>query len=386
MDVDVKAQAEADPAPWFLAGLPDLGGAGTVLLLSRADVIRCLPGVDPVAVVRRTLVDHDAGRTVLSAEAYLRWSNTQGAYTRSISMPAGVLPTEGPPSYGLKVINASVSNPAIGLERAGGVGLCFDPQTARIVAVVEIGLISAVRTAAVSAIGVAAIGYGEAPSLAVIGCGAQGGVHAFLLLDQMLALRRVELFDVRGAVAEDLAGRLRRRRPELRVTVHPEVAAAVAAGDVVVTTTTADSGYLGPERFRAGALVVNVSLGDLTPEALLAAGALYVDDVDLVAQNPRRPLGSLMREGRIVAPHAAHGGTGTANDTTGATHGGPRAIDATLGALVAGRVAAPAAPAAPILPYAVLNPFGMGLFDVALMTAVHREARRLALGTPVRLG
>jgi ornithine cyclodeaminase/alanine dehydrogenase-like protein (mu-crystallin family) len=345
---------------WFTAGLPGLRGAGTVAVLSRADVLNCLDALDVVALVRRTLADHDAGRCVLPGEAYLRWDNSRGAYTRSIAMPGAV-----PGAYGMKIINASVSNPEVGLERAGGVGLCFDPETARITAVVEVGIISAVRTAAVSAIAVDVTGHTDAESLTVLGCGAQGGTHAALFLERLPRLSRVTLFDRVPGAADRLAERLRRLRTGLDVQVTSDAATAVAAGQVIVATTTVDGGYLPPEWIPAGALVVNVSLADLTAEALLAAGALYVDDVDLVAENPRRPLGDLMARGQVTRPGSATG----------------RAIDGTIGGLVTGRHHLARTEA-----YTVVNPFGMGVLDVALLDEVRRHAARTGLGTAVDLG
>lgn len=357
---------ELTRTPWFTAGLRGLGGAGGVLMISRDEVARCLRLLDPAAIVREALIEHHAGRTVLPAEAYLRWDNDQGAYTRSIAMPGGIV-RDGESAYGMKIINASVSNPAAGLERAGGVGLCFDPQTARISAIIEIGLISSVRTAAVSLVGVQAAGHGDATALAVLGCGTQGGTHLFLLADRLPNLRRVALHDADPAAAAALAGRVRRHRPGIEVAVLPDARAAMRDADLVVTATTADDGYLPPDWIMPGAAVVNVSLADLTADALLQAGRLYVDDVELVEQNPRRPLGRLMQQGLVTAP----GSTGSG-----------RPIDATIGALAAG-----AALAAPLPPtsYTVINPFGMGVLDVALLDAIRRAATGLDLGTEVTL-
>jgi ornithine cyclodeaminase/alanine dehydrogenase-like protein (mu-crystallin family) len=353
--------------PWFTAGLRPLGGAGRVLILCRDDVTSCLRRLDAVEIVRGVLIDHDAAATVLPPEAYLRWDNTQGAYTRSIAMPGGIV-RDGRALYGLKVINASVSNPAAGLERAAGLGLCFDPETARVTGVVEVGLISAVRTAAVSAVAVHATGHAEATSLAVAGCGTQGGVHLFLLLERMNGLSRVTLCDADPLVAGQLAERVRAQRPDLEVITYDQPRDAVRDAELVVTTTTVDDGYIAPDWIAPGALVVNVSLADLTDETLLAAGAIYVDDVGLVADAPRRPLGRLMRDGRIAAP-------GTATRTQ-------KAIDGTIGALLSGRCAAVPA----MLPYTVVNPFGMGVIDVALMDAIRRTAAELGLGVEVALG
>ncbi|MFT7865887.1 MULTISPECIES: ornithine cyclodeaminase [Amycolatopsis] len=341
---------------WFDEAATGLAGAGEVTLLSRDDVRRCLAGFDPVDVVRATLEDHDRGATVLPAEAYLRWENSHGAYTRSIGMPGAVRS-----HYGMKIINASVSNPAAGLERAGGLGLSFDPETARITTIMEAGLLSAVRTAAVSAAGIDAAGYAEARSLAVVGCGAQGRMHALLLARRLPGLRTVALYDRSPEVAAALAAAL----PGPEVTVHDSARAAVSAAEIAVFTTTADDGYAEPDWARPGALLVNVSLGDLTDAVFLEAAAVYVDDLDLVADNPRRPLGRLMAAGRISRP------------------GGPaRPIDATLGGLLTGRYQARGV----AHPFVVLNPFGMGVLDVALYAAVAEQARRSGLGTAVHLG
>ncbi|GAB3329574.1 ornithine cyclodeaminase [Micromonospora halotolerans] len=349
---------------WFDQADTGLTGAGTVTVLSQDDVRSCLREVDPVDVVRATLVDHDRGRCLLPAEAYLRWENSQGAYTRSIGMPGAVRSTR--PSYGMKIINASVSNPAVGLDRAGGIGLCFDAETARITTIMEAGLLSAVRTAAVSAVGVDAAGYSSAGSLTIVGCGAQGRMHAALLTRRLPDLRAVSLFDRSPEAAHRLAATL--GRDGLRVTVHTDARDAVAAGEIAIFTTTVDEGYVEPDWLRPGALVVNVSLGDLTDATFLDAAALYVDDLDLVAENPRRPLGRLMAAGLVARP-----------DDSGST---ARRIDATLGGLLTGRYAALGVAA----PHVVLNPFGMGVLDVALYAAVAAHARRTGVGSPVSLG
>jgi ornithine cyclodeaminase len=336
-------------------------------VLSRADVLACVDEIDVVDVVRRTLADHDRGRCVLPDESYLRWRNSAGSYTRSIGMPGGIMPDDGPAQYGMKIINASVSNPTIGLERAGGIGLCFDPETARITTIIEVGLLSALRTAAVTAVGVDVTGYSDAERLSVIGCGMQGGMHVFLLLRRLSWIRRVTLFDRDPAAAEQLATRIGRVHGDVDVTVATSTWQATSAGDIVIVTTTADEPYLEPDWISTGALVANVSLGDLTDAAFLAAGALYVDDVDLIAANPRRPLGRLLREGRIALP--GHDGS-------------VKRIDATLGGLLNGRATVASTPR----PYVVLNPFGMGVLDVALLAAVRQQADVSAIGVEIQLG
>jgi ornithine cyclodeaminase/alanine dehydrogenase-like protein (mu-crystallin family) len=164
-----------------------------------------------------------------------------------------------------------------------------------------------------SAVGIDVDGYTEAGSLAVIGCGAQGRMHAFLLAQRLSSLRSVSLYDRSPEVARTLAADL----PGFEVTVHANARSAVAA-EITVFTTTVDEGYVEPDWPRPGALLVNVSLGDLTDATFLEAAAVYVDDLDLVADNPRHPLSLLMAAGLVT------GGTA-------------RPIDATLGGLLTGR-------------------------------------------------
>ncbi|WP_143254031.1 ornithine cyclodeaminase family protein [Amycolatopsis keratiniphila] len=343
---------------WFDVAESGLSGTGEVTMLSREEVRKCLTNLDPVDVVRETLADHDRGISLLPAEAYLRWENSRGAYTRSIGMPGAVRS-----AYGMKIINASVSNPAIGLERAGGIGLCFDAETARITTIMEAGLLSAVRTAAVSAVGVDALGYGGAVSLAVVGCGAQGRMHAALLAERLPSLRKVTLYDRSPDAAQALAATL----PGISAQVCSSAREAVSAAEIAVFTTTMDTGYVEPDWASSGALLINVSLGDLTDAAFRDAAAVYVDDVDLVADNPRRPLGRLMAEGLFGRP-----------DSTGPA----RPLDGTLGGILTGRHRADGVAS----PYVVLNPFGMGVLDVALYAAVSAQARAESLGTALHLG
>ena len=361
------ASAAAE-VPWFVAALTGAGGAGPVRLLARDDVIRCAGAIDVVGQVRDTLAAHAEGRCVLPGEAYLPWRNAGGHYTRSIAMPGAVHGGDGRSRYGLKVINASVSNPDAGLERAGGIGLCFDPETARITAIIEIGLLSAMRTAAVSAVAIDVLGRAGAGSLSVIGCGTQGRMHALLIRERLTALRRITLFDVRGDAAETLAADITRGEPDIEVNTAGSARAAVAAGEIVVLTTTAGDGYVEGEWMGAGALVLNVSLADLTDAALLGSAALYVDDLELVRENPRRPLGRLMGSGAIAAP---------------GEHQAARArIHGTIGDLVTGR----RRPVRAGDSYSVVNPFGMGILDVALLDAVHQAAAEAGAGSVIRLG
>lgn len=342
---------------WLTGALAD-PRPESLLFLRRDEVVECLEDCDPVGIVRGALLAHGAGHTSLPSEAYLSWHNEKGAYTRSIGMPGAVADRD----YGMKIINASVTNPEIGMERAGGLGLCFDPETARVTAVMEVGVLSAVRTAAVSALAVEAAGYGAAARVAVVGCGTQARLHLALLLSRTDTVTEIDLFDNRTAAAEALAAALTSRHPRLKVTIAPNVPEAMADKDIVFFLTTASEGYVHKSWISLGALLVNVSLGDLTDEVLTNAHSLYIDDLQLIVENPRRPLGRLINEGHI-APTAAEGPSVTATIAELLANPGKPADDG----------------------YVVVNPFGLGVLDVALFAEVRAQAEKAGRGQRLRL-
>jgi ornithine cyclodeaminase len=131
--------------------------------------------------------------------------------------------------------------------------------------------------------------------------------------------------------------------------------------------TTSRSPYIEPSWFRPGSFVAHVSLDDVTEEVFLQAEALFVDDVTLIRDNPRRILGRLMAEGKISEPGASA--------RTG------RGITGTLGDVLTGRREA-VRPADGVV---VSNPFGMSILDVGLLQQVAAAADAEGLGLPVRL-
>lgn len=345
---------------WLRQVLPEPKPA-SIRFLSRADVLDCLRDVDVIAVVKAALADHHAGRTLRPGEAYLAWENDEGAYSRSIGMPGALLPGH----FGMKIINASVSNPARGLERAGGLGLCFDAQTARVTTAMEAGLLSAARTAAVSAIAAEVTGYTAAESIGVIGCGTQARFHLSLFLHRWSSVRRVVLHDHKPEVADGLAEWCAERWPGIVVTTVDTPAAAMAHADIVVFLTTSSMGYVPRAWINQGSLLVNTSLGDLTDEVFLGCHSLYVDDVQLITENPRRPLGRLIAAGEVAPQYEPT----------------RPSITTTLGEMIAGgRTAAP-----PESGYVVANPFGLGVLDVALYHEVAQRARHEDVGVELSL-
>lgn len=338
-----------------------------IRIIDRVTAQRCLSGLDPVELVEQIMRRHHAGATRLPAEGYLAWENDQGAYTRSVAM-LGAITDRAEPAYGMKLINASVTNPALGMERAGGFTVLFDPQTARPVTLIEAGHISALRTAAYSVATVRRLGPENVDSVSILGCGTMARMHLGLMRRYYPGLSAVHAYDIAPQRAADLLTEVSRAFPDLKLHQHLSARECVSASTVVFTLTTSDSPYIEPDWLRPGSFVAHVSLDDLTEAVFRAAEAVYIDDLDLVRDNPRRILGAAMRHGTVTPP-----GTSPA--------GGSRAITGTFGQVLSGQCEA----LRPAAGFVVSNPFGMAILDVGIARVAATEAERLNLGTVIDL-
>jgi N-[(2S)-2-amino-2-carboxyethyl]-L-glutamate dehydrogenase len=338
-------------------------------VLDRGTVEQCVASFDPLGVVESVLKNHANGNAVLPAEAYMEWTNQDQAYCRSVAMPGSVA-ARGKPVYGLKIINAAVSNPASGLNRAGGVTMLFDPETARPCLMADAGYLSALRTAAYTLVSLRHLGPQVCESVSIVGCGALAREHLRLLTQGHSGVSTAYVYDIDPSRANALAAWAARAIPGVAVVSCDTARQAVAASNVLLTLTTSRQPYIEPGWFQPASFVAHVSLDDLTEEVFLGAEAVFVDDVTLVRDNPRRILGRLMVEGKIREPAPP-----------GSANARGREIAGTLGEVLAGRRQA----IRPRGGVVVSNPFGMSILDIGLLERVAEVANAAGLGRCLRV-
>jgi N-[(2S)-2-amino-2-carboxyethyl]-L-glutamate dehydrogenase len=307
------------------------------------------------------LCSHAAGHTALPAEGYLPWRNSSGHYARSVAMLGAVTAPGETPNYGVKIINAAVDNPARGIDRAGGVVMLFDAETARPTVLADAGVLSAVRTAGYTMTSIRFLGPAELSTVAIIGCGTLARAHLELLAQCYPSVERAFVYDLstdRMQALKDWA-----TSAGLSIDVWPTDTAAHCTGssNLLITATVSDKPYIEPEWFTTPTFVAHVSLDDITPQVFSEATAIYVDDLGLVVDNPRRILGRLIADGRIAA---------TPSDAAGAH------VRGTLAAVISGEIPAER----PGHGNVISNPFGMAVLDVAVTAAVRAVAHDLHLG------
>ncbi|MFI6726024.1 ornithine cyclodeaminase [Streptomyces atratus] len=308
--------------------------------------------IDPLEAVTEAFLAVRANRSGVATEAALRWTAPDGAAARSLVLPAW---HEG--AYGCKIINASLGNPDRGLPRAAGLILLYDRETAEPVCIMEGAYISALRTAAVSVAALRAVRpLPTVDRVALLGCGRQARTHLDLLAAHG-AVKSVIAYDLSPSRRQAFADDLRESLPEVDVEIAADPEEAVRSAPVTLATTTTTTPYVPLAWLPEGSVFLNVSLDDAAEDVLLGAEHLFVDDWHLVSEDDTRLLGRLARAGRATGP--------------GTEAPGARQVDADLATLLSGAYSRPIAPT----DRTVINPFGMGVHDVALATRVHSIAR-----------
>src|SRR5580692_11720530 len=108
----------------------------------------------------------------------------------------GVMPGAMGPraTFGAKLISVFPENFALGIQSHQGLVILFDPETGGPVCVVHAGEITAIGTAAASAVATDALARPEARRLAILGYGEQAATHA----RAMVRVRGIEAVGVWG--------------------------------------------------------------------------------------------------------------------------------------------------------------------------------------------
>ncbi len=196
-----------------------------LLVLSHDDVRRLLPMDECIELMEAALSDLARGRAWQPLRFVIRPPEEQ---TLIGLMPAHR--SEPQRAYGLKAICIFPENPARGLDaHQGGVLLC-DGETGQLRALLDASAVTAVRTAAVSAVATRALAREDAKELAILGAGVQARSH-LEALPHVRSFERVRIWSRTPEHAQAVAS----ESPLAEVAESAE--AAVQGAGVVVTAT-----------------------------------------------------------------------------------------------------------------------------------------------------
>lgn len=200
------------------------------LILGHQDVLDLLPMELAIETRATTLVALSRGEAQNPLRSVLPLEGGRGALG---FMPA-VMPDTGP--LGAKIISVFPSNVATRYPSHQGAVLLFDPMTGRLLAVVDAGAVTEIRTGAVSAVATRVLSRGDAKRLALLGSGTQASIHLDALT-KVRPIRQVRIWSRTRAHAERFLERERVRHPHLSLAIFPSPEEAVSGADLITTVT-----------------------------------------------------------------------------------------------------------------------------------------------------
>jgi ornithine cyclodeaminase len=280
---------------------------------------------------------------------------------RSIAFPPGessgigLMPAHrsGPDAaYALKTICLFPDNPTRGLDAHQGTVTLFSGETGEVRALMNASAITAIRTAAVSAVATRLLAREDATELAIVGSGVQGRSH----IEAMRAVKPWESIRVASRTHEHAQALAEETGAEAVESVEE----AVRGADVVVTATNSREPVLRHEWLKPGAHVNAV--GSSVPKAreldtaTIVASSFFVD----------RRESTVNEAGDYLVPFQE-----------GAI--GPDHIKAEIGEILTGAHPGRTAPDE----LTVFKSLGIGVEDLAAAEYVVRRAQETGTGTTV---
>jgi len=200
------------------------------IYLSQEDVLKLeIPMGKVIELVELGLGEHGHGRVENPPKPGIH--SKPDAFIHA--MPAYY---EGLGIGGLKWVSGYPSNRALGLPQIAGLMIVNDMETGMPLAVMDCRWITAMRTAAVSAITAKYCAKEGTESLGVIGCGVQGRMNLVAFKEVIPGLDTVRVFDINP-------GAMRRMKDDfeaelgLEITPCDGVESAVDGGDMILTAT-----------------------------------------------------------------------------------------------------------------------------------------------------
>ena len=186
---------------------------------------RCIP------IVREAMMAFSAGQTKQLLRSILPLSEG-----RLFGVMPGALGAHA--AFGAKILSVFKDNAAKGKQSHQGVVLLFEPDGGEPVCLLDAGEITAIRTAAASAVATDALAAKHAKRLTILGTGEQALTHARAISK----VRELETLVVWGRSAER-AKRLAKNTGELGVetVVAPTARLAVVDADIICTVTSASN-------------------------------------------------------------------------------------------------------------------------------------------------
>jgi alanine dehydrogenase len=216
-----------------------------MLVLSESQVQSLIDLDELIAALEQAHIQYSTGKAVMPVRLVVPLPQIQGRIT---SMP-GYLHQDN--ALGMKVVTYFPDNPKQNLPAILATIMLFSAETGKMIAAMDGGYITAIRTACASALATKVLANPDTPVLGILGAGVQARAH-ILALTRVRRLSRIKLYSPSGKSAlsikqdmEQICG------APIEVVDSPQD--AVRDSDLLVTVTTAKEPIVRPEWLKPGA-------------------------------------------------------------------------------------------------------------------------------------
>jgi len=270
----------------------------TVLIVPAADVCRVLTMPRCIEAIDQVMRRVSQGKAQLPLRNFVRVPGGAGLF----GAMTGCI--EEPLAFGAKLISVFPRNADRGLPSHNGVVLVMDPGTGRVRAIMDGTSITAIRTAAATAVATRALARPDSRSLAILGAGEQAVTH-LEAMTHVLELRRVRIWARSSEKAQAFAAS-EGARHAVPLEVSASVREAVDGADVICAVTAAREPILRGEWLAPGTHVnlVGASQADSreADDEVVRRGRYFVD-LRLSAVNEAGELLHAIRAGLVTEQH-----------------------------------------------------------------------------------
>ena len=272
-----------------------------VLIFGEREIDELLAMPDCIEVMHRLFSTLDDANAVQPLRTIAWQPNRRGGVA---VMPAYVGAND---AIGAKVITVFPENREAGLDSHQGVVTLHETGNGRLLAIFHAGAITAIRTAAVSAIATRLLARADAGDLAILGSGTQARTH-LQAMRAVRALRRVRVWSRTRQHARQFADWAAKEIPCADVRVCASAEEAVRGADLICTVTAATQPILAGEWIAPGTHVNAAGASvpgfrELDSDAV-AQSRLFVDSRES-ALSESDDVRKAIDEGRIDQAHIA---------------------------------------------------------------------------------
>jgi ornithine cyclodeaminase len=201
-----------------------------ILIINQAEVNRLLPMRECVDVMARALQTLSRGEALLPLRTIVQLPDGKNAFA---VMPAFM---QQPQVMGAKAVSIFPGNHGTALDSHQGAVLLFETAHGSVIAVMDASSITAIRTAAVSAVATRALSRPDSSELAILGSAVQARTH-IESIPLVRPIKRVRVWSRHAEHARVFAESARRRHPDLSIETFDSAREAVRGAHIVCTVT-----------------------------------------------------------------------------------------------------------------------------------------------------